>query len=123
MTCAFKEPSWFFDYLSAYKSREVQGLLSRPFVIKLEANYKNSLEKECSLVAGQDVKLETENFIEILCWLRLKERVLGLKTYSAIEPQLMIIALRDLNIINEEYALERLAIAKGHWESQQQVSA
>lgn len=108
---SFKDPSLYFDYLAPFEVRRIQELLKRPFVKKLEANYKGLLEKECSSAAGKEVEFKNEeDFIKLLCWLRLKERVLGLKRYSDIERQLMVIGLRDLNIITQGYSLERLRI-------------
>lgn len=96
----FEDGARGFDYLAAFDNETVKGLVQRPFIQRLEKNYLEIFEGECSSAAGEEVRLEGGAFVKMLCWMRLKDRCLGRKAYSALRKQLLIIGLRDLGMID-----------------------
>jgi DNA-binding MarR family transcriptional regulator len=97
-----------FDYDSAFRRPEVRKLTARPFVKKLEENYLELLNEECSQVAGERVSLNGDRFLEILCWMRLKMRNLPPRAYDRLWERLLFIALTDLGLVEKGRAPSHL---------------
>lgn len=98
-----------FDYPSAFRRPAVRKLTERTFVKKLEENYLELLNEECSRVAGEKVSLGRDSFLEILCWMRLKMRSLPGRAYDGLRDYLLLIALSDLGLVEKGRAVSNLA--------------
>jgi DNA-binding MarR family transcriptional regulator len=98
-----------FDYDSAFRRPEVRKLTGRAFVKKLEGNYLESLNEECSQVAEERVSLNRDGFLEVLCWMRLKMRNLPPRAYDRLRERLLLIALADLSLVEKGRAPSHLS--------------
>lgn len=99
----------YFDYDSAFRRPEVRKLTGRAFVKKLEENYLEQLNEECSQVAGERVSLNRDRFLEVLCWMRLKMRNIPTRAYDRLRERLLLIALTDLSLVEEGRAPSHLS--------------
>lgn len=103
----------YFDYPAALGREDVRKLARRPFVAMLEKNYSELLNEECARAAGEPVRLDGDDFLKILCWMRLKQRSLSLRAYGALRESLLLVALADLGLIDKGKAEARLNASDG----------
>ena len=89
-----------FDYLSAFDGVEVRRLTRRPFVEKLRRNYAKLLDEECSRTVGGPVQLDEDEFLKVLCWMRLKMRSLPFRAYDKLRGPLLKSVRSSLGLVN-----------------------
>jgi len=94
-----------FDYLSAFDSTAVQRLMKKPYVEVLQRNYAELLDEECSRAAGEQIRLDRDAFLKVLCWMRLKRRSLPFRAYDKLRDPLLLSALSALGLDGKERAL------------------